>query len=118
LRALYQLALLVAVMALDWLAFCGWVRRLRSTLEWWRNMVVATSFLITLSALLLFITPVIARLIGFRTFLSFGDEWFGTILILTLIATVLACGLKGASRIQSVAANLLLLLLWWSGMVY
>lgn len=115
--ATFQIALALGVLSLDVMALRGWMKLLRQTLRPWRNILGCTAAILTLLTLTTFFIPLVARLTPFDT-----PSWLQGVetIIPALIASgiLFGCAFERAPRLQIVGANLLLLLLWRTSMVY
>ena len=90
----------IAIPSLAILSYRSWTKGLRQELTHWRSALGLTSILITFFSWG-----------GTGTLLlrgSFSDNWIVLIALLSLTGTVLAFALRGASRIEAIAASFLM----------
>jgi hypothetical protein len=91
----------IAIPSLAILSYRGWTKGLRQELPQWRNALGLTSILITF---LSWCGTATLLLLG-----SISDNWIVSIALLALTGTVLAFALRGASRIEAIAASFLMI---------
>jgi hypothetical protein len=90
----------IATPSLAIMSYWGWTKGLRQKLPQWRSALGLTSILITI---LSWCGTATLLLLG-----SFSDNWMVPIALLALTGTVLAFALRGASRIEAIAAGFLM----------
>jgi len=89
-----------AIPLLAILSYRGWVKRLRKGLPQWRSSLGLTSIVLSFLG---WSASTVLLLLG-----SSSDNWIQALAILALTGTVLGFAFRGASRIEAIAAGLLL----------
>ena len=111
---------LVAVPCLTFMAYRSWAKLCRQELPRWRSALGMTSIGVTLMS---WVSLVILALLalsprtGFKANF-FSPDWMPPIALLNLAGASLAFALRGASRIEAIAAGLLMLTAWLTSVVY
>jgi hypothetical protein len=90
----------IGIPSLAILSHRGWTKGLRQQLPQWRSVFGLTSIL---TIFLCWCGTASLLLVG-----SFSDNWIVPIALLALTGTVLAFALRGASRIEAIAAGILM----------
>lgn len=111
-----MVAAFFAIPFLTVLAYRGWVKIGRKELPHWRSILGVTSIAITFLGWLSFVIVLASSLIGGRTFLSPLD-WEGALAGFVAIGMLFGLALNGASRLQAVAAALLMVALFQGSVV-
>jgi len=105
---LTRLLLATPILAFLLLAFRGWIKHVRKELPWWRNVLVAASFLVIALNFFVLTFPLLLGLGGFRIHIKFsGEILLGVVFYSVPIGTALGFALKGVPRIRLVLAGLL-----------
>ncbi len=101
------------------MAYRSWAKRWRQELPLWRSALGMTSIAVTLvswlSLVILGALALSARM-GIKANF-FSPDWIPPIALLTFAGTSLAFALRGASRIEAVAAGLLVVAAWLTSVV-
>jgi hypothetical protein len=96
-----------AILCLTVLAYRGWANRWRQVLPRWRSALGLTSIVVTFLTWLSLAVLALSERIGLNpSFISV--DWTTPAVILVAAATPLALALRGTSRIEAIAAGLLL----------
>jgi hypothetical protein len=108
----------MGVPALVVLAYRDWSRKLRLTLARWRNYVGLASLALSFANWSLWVLVVTGTLMNLRfPPFFYSMEGVESLALAGFAASVLGLGLKGASRIQAMAAGILMAALLISGVV-
>lgn len=94
------IVIFIAIPSLAILSYRGWTKGLRQKLPQWRSALGVTSIVITFVS---WFGAAILLLLG-----SLSDKWELPLALLALAGTILAFTLKGASRIEAIAAGVLM----------
>jgi hypothetical protein len=95
------IAITLAIPSLDILSYLGWRKSLRRELPRWRSTLGLASIVITF---LSWYGAMIVVLAGMAS-----EGWVELLALLALAGIILALTLKGASRMEAIAAGLLML---------
>jgi hypothetical protein len=108
----------LAVLIFIVLAFRGWVKTDRIELPRWRSRIGVTSMLVVSTIWLFVILLVVFGTLDTRWTNFFDSTWLGCLFFAALAAAFLALLLKGATRLQGIAAALLMAAFWMTIIVH
>jgi|SRR6185437_8053052 len=94
------IVIILAIPSLDILSYRGWRKSLRRELPRWRSTLGLTSIVITF---LSWYSATILLLVGMAS-----EGWVELLALMALAGTILGFTLKGASRMEAIAAGLLM----------
>lgn len=118
LRQYAQLLSYLAVSIFIVLAFRGWARTDRVELPRWRSRIGVTSLLVVAADWLVVILLVVLGAFDTRWTNFFSSTWQSCVFLAPLAAAFLALFLKGATRLQGIAAALLMVAVWITSIVH
>lgn len=116
LRQFFNITSYVAGGVLILLAGREWIQRTRLELPQWRNLVGASSIVLTAVNWLVILCLVLGVVLNVRMH-HVADQWFDIAPVAGIVAALLALALKGKSRFRAAAAGLLMLLFWMTSFV-